>query len=161
MCGLTVAILTSHDTRASRIRDKVAQSLKNISHRGPDASDIKVDGNISLGHCRLSIIDLTNRSNQPMTGLNERYLIVFNGEIYNYQEIRSLIPDWEFKTESDTEVLLAAFHKWGNDCFKQFIGQFAVCIYDKASKKLTVSRDMSGEKPLLIHRNKEEHLPQL
>lgn len=145
MCGFTVCIRKRKD---NHIRDKVTKSLRNLAHRGPDFDNILEMDNITFGHCRLSIIDLSNRSNQPLVSGNSRYVIVFNGEIYNYKEIRSLLSGWDFRTESDTEVLLAAYDLWGDDCFNKFIGQFSVCIFDRNESKVIISRDRMGEKPL-------------
>ena len=155
MCGLTVAVFRDGARDTSAAISKMEKSLRNISHRGPDASKVTSYGAVTLGHCRLSIIDLAERSNQPMSDVDGRYHIVFNGEIYNYREIKSSINDWEFQTSSDTEVILAAYKEWGNSCFSRFIGQFAVCIFDRIENKITVARDMMGEKPLYIHANSD------
>jgi len=82
-------------------------------HRGPDASGTFVNDFVALGHNRLSIIDLDKSSNQPFYSKDEKYILVFNGEIYNYKEIRESLPDYSFKTNSDTEVVLAAYQVWG------------------------------------------------
>ena len=95
-------------------------------HRGPDNTSVWIDKDIQLGHNRLSIIDLSEEANQPFE--NEQYVLVFNGEIYNYLEIRSEIKDYFFKTNSDTEVLLAAYIKWGNKCLSKLNGMFSFII---------------------------------
>ncbi len=153
MCGFTVAIASSHSRIKLDVDSKMKLSLENISHRGPDSSNALTVGEVTLGHCRLSIIDLDERSNQPLTSTDANYHIVFNGEIYNYKDIRRELDSWIFKTNSDTEVLLAAYDKWGVSCFSRFIGQFAVCILDVNKNKLIISRDMMGEKPLYVHSN--------
>ncbi|UKN02078.1 asparagine synthase (glutamine-hydrolyzing) [Paracrocinitomix mangrovi] len=117
-----------------------------IIHRGPDAEGIYTDEFIQLGHRRLSIIDVEERSNQPFE--NERYVLVFNGEIYNYKEIRSSIDNYNFVTDSDTEVILAAYAKWGKQCVSNFNGMFAFAIWDKLERTLFIARDRLGIKPL-------------
>lgn len=116
-------------------------------HRGPDASDVLVLPDISLGHNRLSIIDLSPEANQPMKSADGRYVIVFNGEIYNFQDIKKELGGYPFKTKSDTEVVLAAYNKWGKDCVKRFNGIFAFAIWDTKGKELLFARDHIGVKP--------------
>ncbi len=118
------------------------------AHRGPDGSGIFLDDNISLGHDRLSIIDLSVAAGQPMRR-NGRYSIVFNGEIYNYLELKvELKNSYKFSNQSDTEVILAAYQKWGRDCVKKFNGIFAFAIWDAQEKELFLARDHIGVKPL-------------
>ncbi len=116
-----------------------------LIHRGPDYGSNLTLNNLHLGHRRLSIIDIDPRSNQPFS--NENYVIVFNGEIYNYQEIKKRIPEYNFITNSDTEVIIAAFQKWGLDCLQHFNGMFAFSIYDKQKEELFIARDRMGIKP--------------
>ena len=116
-------------------------------HRGPDGEGSFVDEGVSLGHDRLSIIDLSEQAKQPM--VHERFVIVFNGEIYNFKDLRSdLEGAYSFKTNSDTEVILASYQKWGSDCVKMFNGIFAFAIWDKIKKELFLARDPLGVKPL-------------
>jgi len=119
-------------------------------HRGPDFTGYWVEPNqIALGHNRLSIIDLSAAANQPCVSSDERYHLVFNGEIYNYLELKQKLRfDFEFKTNSDTEVLLAAFIKWGKDCLAELNGMFAFIIWDKKDQSLFAARDRFGVKPL-------------
>jgi asparagine synthase (glutamine-hydrolysing) len=119
------------------------------SHRGPDATGKYFDKNFAaLGHNRLAIIDLSEQSNQPFIDNSGRYVLVFNGEIYNYIEIKaSLQNQYDFKTESDTEVLLAAFITYGTACLEIFNGMFAFAIWDNQEKKLFAARDRFGVKP--------------
>jgi len=151
MCGITVSINFSVLDFA---REKFNKSLALISHRGPDTQNIIDYGIVTLAHARLSIIDLFARSNQPMTSNCGKYAIVFNGEIYNYKKLRYELSDWDFKTESDTEVILASFKKWDINCFEKFIGPFAIVIYDRESQKIIIARDRMGEKPLFCFQNK-------
>ena len=123
-----------------------------IRHRGPDATDVFFDESISLGHDRLSIIDLSTSANQPMKSDDGRYVIVFNGEIYNFQDLKDELSDsYPFKTHGDTEVILAAYIKWGKDCVKRFNGIFAFAIWDSQDKELFLARDHNGIKPLYYH----------
>jgi asparagine synthase (glutamine-hydrolysing) len=127
-------------------------SLDRIAHRGPDGYGIsRYDGAI-LGHRRLSIIDLSDNGKQPMEIL-DRYAITFNGEIYNYLEIKKQLqdPGIKFKSNSDTEVLLFAYLHWGVKCFNMFNGMWALAIWDKQEKTLLLSRDRVGKKPLFYH----------
>ena len=107
-----------------------------LVHRGPDASGYhfcqQAKYTLGLGHRRLSIIDLSPAGNQPMSYANERFWIVFNGEIYNFAEIRNKLAAMghNFLTSSDTEVILHAYHEWGTSCLREFIGMFALVIYD-------------------------------
>lgn len=118
-------------------------------HRGPDATGKYNDGNFAaLGHNRLAIIDLTPQSNQPFLDPSGRYVLVFNGEIYNYIELKAeLHGHYTFKTDSDTEVLLAAFIIYGNQCLQKLNGMFSFAIWDKQDKKLFAARDRFGVKP--------------
>jgi asparagine synthase (glutamine-hydrolysing) len=131
-----------------------------ISHRGPDDfgewwSD---KFNVGLAHRRLSILDLTNSGHQPMSDVTDSYIIVFNGEIYNFKEIRYILINkgYIFKSETDTEVILNSYREWGEDCVKKINGMFAFAIFDKQNHKLFLARDRAGEKPLFIYYNKQE-----
>ena len=128
---------------------KMNQATK---HRGPDDSGIFVADKISLGHNRLSIIDLSSNGAQPMQSVDGNLAIVFNGEIYNYLELKQELENgYDFKTKSDTEVILAAYQRWGSDCVKKFNGIFAFAIWDKAKEELFLSRDHLGIKPLFYY----------
>ncbi|MEN2489826.1 asparagine synthase (glutamine-hydrolyzing) [Flavobacterium sp. B11] len=118
-------------------------------HRGPDTTKkYNDDCFATLGHNRLAIIDLSSQSNQPFIDNSGRYVLVFNGEIYNYIEIRETLKNqYKFKTESDTEVLLAAFIIYGESCLEKFNGMFAFAIWDNQEKKLFAARDRFGVKP--------------
>ncbi|NQU77786.1 asparagine synthase (glutamine-hydrolyzing) [Candidatus Falkowbacteria bacterium] len=129
----------------------IAKMNERVKHRGPDDSGFWADDNLSLGHQRLSIIDLSERGHQPMH--SDKYIIVFNGEIYNYKEIKKELPDYQFKSDSDTEVILAAYEKWGRDCLAKLNGIFAIAIWDKEKKELFLARDRVGVKPLYYYFN--------
>lgn len=143
MCGISG--FYSNDTKFSRQDLEKMSGLMN--HRGPDNTGFYLNGKIGFAHNRLSIIDLSKQANQPMHSHNNRYCIIFNGEIYNYQEIAAeLNQNW--KTHSDTEVILEAFVKWGPDFVEKLNGMFALAIYDKELRTLYLFRDRVGIKPL-------------
>jgi len=129
-------------------RDLLENMKISIKHRGPDDSGSYVDEFVSLGHVRLSILELSNLGHQPMNF--ENYVLVYNGEIYNFEEIRSELESfgYTFKSHSDTEVLLKAYHKWGKKAVEKFRGMFAFAVYDKENKKVVIFRDRVGVKPL-------------
>jgi asparagine synthase (glutamine-hydrolysing) len=121
-----------------------------LSHRGPDARGFLVEGNVALGHRRLSVIDTSEAANQPMEDSTGRYVIVFNGEIYNFIELRSQLAQigYSFKTRSDTEVILEAYKRWHTGCLERFNGMFAFALWDRQEQSLLLARDRIGEKPL-------------
>jgi len=145
MCGI-VGIFGLEGVSAPELR--LADMMRAMDHRGPDAEGQFIAENLVLGHKRLSIIDVQEASNQPFISSDGRYVLVFNGEIYNYKEIRSQLNDFDFRTNSDTEVLLAAWIKWGQKSLQLFNGMFAFAIWDKAEEKLVLVRDRLGIKPL-------------
>ncbi len=120
------------------------------AHRGPNGSAVYCtpDGRVGLGHNRLSIIDLSAAGDQPMASAGGRYWIVFNGEIYNYRELRAELSDYPYRSQSDTEVILAAYHRWGAACLDRFIGMFAFLLWDGQTGQLFAARDRFGVKPL-------------
>lgn len=122
-----------------------------LAHRGPDGRKVSAFPGAALGHCRLSIIDLSERAAQPMPTADGRHVIVFNGEIYNYLELRrELVATHDFRSDSDTEVLLAAWRRWGEACLPRINGMFAFCIYDTAERSAFFARDRFGQKPLFL-----------
>jgi len=138
------------------VNKKILKQMNDsLRHRGPDAEGSYFDDGISLGHRRLSVIDLSENGAQPMTYTHgERTAtIVFNGEIYNYKEIREKLKKvgYKFKSNSDTEVILASYLEWGSDCVSEFNGMWAFCIYDKQKSVLFLSRDRLGQKPLYYY----------
>jgi asparagine synthase (glutamine-hydrolysing) len=142
MCGI-LGILNYQSN------DYFAETLQLISHRGPDSSDIYRDEKILLGHTRLSILDLSSNSNQPMVDSSGRYLIVFNGEIYNFNELKKTISSkYLFKTASDTEVLLNLYIERGAEILEELNGIFSFAIWDKFKQELFLARDRFGTKPL-------------
>jgi asparagine synthase (glutamine-hydrolysing) len=147
MCGISGLYNFNNENISIEVIERMNNSL---SHRGPDAGDVKVFGNVALGHRRLSIIDLSSKANQPMSTEDERYYIVYNGEVYNFLELREELKEIgvEFRTNSDTEVILKAFVIYGYDCFNKFNGMFAITIYDNETKQMHLARDRFGIKPL-------------
>jgi len=144
MCG--IAGIFGYGWDESQLEAMVAA----IRHRGPDSSGIFVDpsGIACLGHRRLSIIDLSDAGSQPLYDETGRYCLVYNGEIYNYLELRQeLRSSYRFKSSTDSEVLLAAYVKWGAACLDKFIGMFSFLIWDKKNKSLFAARDRFGVKP--------------
>ena len=121
--------------------------LQAIAHRGPDASGVFENDNVALGHRRLSIIDLSEQANQPMFSGNDRYVMVYNGEVYNYLEL-AVSENLKLKTTSDSEVILELFSKYGIAAFPKLNGMFAIAIYDKQLKELYLVRDRVGIKPI-------------
>ncbi len=119
-----------------------------LSHRGPDAAGRFVDAGIALGHRRLSIIDLSESANQPMSDAGNRFIITFNGEIYNFGEVRGRLDGYPFRTASDTETILAAYERFGSDCLGMLNGMFAFAIWDRRKRELFLARDRMGVKPL-------------
>jgi asparagine synthase (glutamine-hydrolysing) len=121
-----------------------------IAHRGPDDADVFTHGPVSLGHRRLSILDLTEAGHQPMISSDERFIIVFNGEVYNYIELAQELGKLgsQFRSNTDTEVILEAYRHWGYDCISRFNGMWAFALYDTQTQTIFLSRDRSGIKPL-------------
>lgn len=147
MCGITGFL--SRDKQYSW-PDAVREMANSLLHRGPDAGAIWIDdeGQIALGHRRLSIVDLSAAGSQPMRSACGRYVIAFNGEIYNHNAMREEI-EGPWRGHSDTETLLAAFAKWGiEETLKRSVGMFAIALWDTADKRLYLIRDRMGEKPL-------------
>jgi asparagine synthase (glutamine-hydrolysing) len=118
-----------------------------LSHRGPDDEGQWIDGHVALGHRRLSIIDLSAAGHQPMVSACGRYVMVYNGEVYNFQSLRQSI-DYPYQSNTDSEVILAAWVRYGKEAVKQFEGMFAIAVWDKQEQVLTLVRDRMGVKPL-------------
>ncbi len=155
MCGIFGVL--SLDKTNSPSEEIAYQPLKKMQHRGPDALIVrKITDQLVFGHARLSILDLGEQSNQPFE--YEHLSIVFNGEIYNYIELREelLKMGFSFRTQGDTEVVLAAYLAWGESCLSKFNGMWAFAIYDKKSDALFCSRDRFGVKPFLYHCSESE-----
>lgn len=123
-----------------------------MQHRGPNAEGVFYDQDVVLSHCRLSILDTTAAGTQPMSNSDETIHIVFNGEIYNYRELRDrYLTDYSFKSGTDTEVLLYLYEEMGTECLDHLRGMFAFGIWDETDSKLVLARDRLGQKPLFYH----------
>ncbi len=136
----------------------IEEARDSIRHRGPDDAGIYYapEEGVSFGHRRLSIIDLTSAGHQPFHSNNDQYIVTFNGEIYNYLELKQELKDvYEFKTNTDTEVLLAAYQHWGEACLNKFNGMFSFAIWDREKKKLFCARDRVGIKPFYYTYNND------
>src|SRR5687768_46423 len=116
-------------------KEAIRKMTASIHHRGPDSEGFFETNIVALGHKRLSIIDLSDASVQPMVDCTGRFVIVFNGEIYNYVKLRKLLSDYPYRTNGDTEVILAAYSKWGADCVKELSGMFAFAIWDNRNNE--------------------------
>ena len=154
MCGIAGFWNLNHEPVSQGMLERFTDA---IAHRGPDGNGFYVDSDASLGlgHRRLAILDTTDTGRQPMAYGNGRYWITYNGEIYNFLELRDELQQhgYEFFTESDTEVIMAAYDKWGEDCQLRFNGMWAFAIWDQQEKQLFISRDRFGVKPLLYFYN--------
>lgn len=148
MCGIS-GLINFDNIKVNDV-DAVKRINDAITHRGPDAEGIYKNDSIIFAHRRLSIIDLSDQSNQPMHDDTGNICLVFNGEIYNFQDLREeLEQHYTFKTDhSDTETIIYAYRKWGIDCLKRFIGMFAFALYDKNINKVFLCRDRLGKKPI-------------
>lgn len=147
MCGIAGFIGKDKDKK------KILKNMcDRIKHRGPDAQGYYVKGDVALGQRRLSIIDIEG-GKQPMFSKDEKLVVVFNGEIYNYQELKSELSDYPFQTNSDTEVLLYGYKKWGSELPKHLRGMFAFALYDIEDKTLFCARDPFGIKPFYYYQN--------
>ena len=148
MCGICGFV-----SRRSIKKSKLKEMNDTMYHRGPNDSGEEIfplenDYYLGLAQRRLSILDLSVLGHQPMNSNNGRVSVVFNGEIYNFEDLKKELGDYEFKSNCDTEVILAAYLKWGIDCVRKFNGMFAIALYDRQSSKLFLVRDRIGKKPL-------------
>ncbi|MFA6392457.1 MAG: asparagine synthase (glutamine-hydrolyzing), partial [Patescibacteria group bacterium] len=146
MCGIVGVI--NLDQKSVDKKD-IERMTRIIKHRGPDDEGCFIDKNIGLGHCRLSIIDLSSAGHQPMSNKDGSIWIIFNGEIYNYLELRKELEKrgHSFQSDTDTEVIICAYKEWGEKCLEKFNGMWAFAIWDKNKKELFCSRDRFGIKP--------------
>jgi asparagine synthase (glutamine-hydrolysing) len=152
MCGICGAFGTNWNSQ------QLQAMIDRQRHRGPDARGLYLDParSAGLGHNRLSIIDLSDAGRQPMSDLSGRYWIVFNGEIYNYLELRQQLDgDYRFRTRTDTEVLLAAYQQWGEGCLDRLAGMFSFLIWDEKEQRLFAARDRFGVKPLYYYQDQD------
>src|SRR5690242_13352721 len=155
MCGIAGFIRARTDLHTDELAERAAQMADAIAHRGPDDRGVWADANagVALAHRRLSVIDLSSEGHQPMESATRRYLLVYNGEVYNYADVRRELegtgaaPRW--RGHSDTEAMLAAIETWGIDgALARFNGMFAFAVWDRLERTLHLARDRMGEKPL-------------
>ncbi|MBI1325978.1 asparagine synthase (glutamine-hydrolyzing) [bacterium] len=153
MCGIAGIVTTSQDRPISGYHDILRRMCGIMAHRGPDGEGFWSDDQAVLGHRRLAIIDLTESGRQPMTNEDGTLWITFNGEIYNFQELRDelIAHGHVFRSQCDTEAILHAYEQWGEDCVNRFRGMFAFAIWDTRAKRLIAIRDRRGKKPFFYH----------
>ena len=159
MCG--IAGIYSNASGAPVSTDELQRMLGTMPYRGPDAQGVVLpNAGVGIGHLRLSILDLSEGGNQPFVSPDDRYFLTFNGEIFNYVELRSELGalGHRFRTSCDTEVLLAAYAQWGTDCSSRFNGMWAFAIYDAREDTLFCSRDRFGAKPLYYAQSRQRLL---
>ena len=155
MCGITGIIDCIENIET--LKKSIPKMTESLRHRGPNAQAhrvISIDNtSIALGHTRLSILDLSDKANQPMVSKDGNTIIIHNGEVYNFAEIKITLEQkgYQFMTNSDTEVILYAYREWGPSCVNHFRGMFAFAILDIKHKKLLLFRDRAGVKPLYIY----------
>ena len=156
MCGIVGGYWRKPD---SKLQSRLQSALVQLEHRGPDDAGFELtennEGTVALGHTRLSIIDLSSAGHQPMLSADKRFVLIFNGEIYNYRELRIELSNLgcKFVTQTDTEVLLQAWIVWGASCLQRFIGMFAFVVHDRKQHTLTCVRDAFGIKPFFYSCN--------
>ncbi len=151
MCGIAGILNREEPVTEEQIR----QMTDSMSHRGPDSEGFFLDRELAFGHRRLSIIDLSDAANQPFEDASGRYVIVFNGEIYNYAEIKPALSGYPFRTHGDTEVILAGYIQWGADCLSRLRGMYTIVIWDKQERDLFIARDRLGVKPLYFYQDEK------
>lgn len=158
MCGITGALAFTEAGRT--FLDRTQDAVNRLKQRGPDGNGIFRNENIALGHTRLSIIDITDAAAQPFTDASGRYTIVFNGEIFNFKELKKELEETgtTFRSGSDTEVLLHLFINEGTECYKKLNGFFAFALYDNQKDELFLARDRFGVKPLFWYRDDDKFI---
>jgi asparagine synthase (glutamine-hydrolysing) len=157
MCGIC-GVVNFDKTNASE--HLLSLMIRAMKHRGPDDEGLFIEEDIGLGFVRLSILDLSKEGHQPMVSNDNNYVLVFNGEIYNYLEIRQelIVKGYSFRSETDSEVLLNAYIEWGYDFLNRLNGMFAFAIFNRKSKELFCARDRFGIKPFYYKKTKEQFL---
>jgi len=149
MCGIC-GIINFNKEKINR--EKISSMVKMMKHRGPNDDGIYQYNNFALGSTRLSILDLSNDGHMPMFSNDKRFVIVYNGEIYNHIELKNELSSfYKFKSKSDTEVVLAAYQKWGKKSLEKFNGMFSFVIYDHYKKTFFAARDRYGIKPFYYY----------
>lgn len=156
MCG--IAGIINFNNKPVK-EENIRLMMQKMKHRGPDDEGVFINNNVGLGFVRLSILDLSSAGHQPMFSHDERYVIIYNGEVYNYIEIRDELKSiYKFRTRTDTEVILAAYQEWGEKCLDRFNGMFSFVIYDTIKKEIFGARDRYGIKPFYYYIDKEKFI---
>ncbi len=159
MCGI-VGFITNR--KFNELRQELPHAASMLNNRGPDDSGLffEESAGVGLGHRRLSIIDLSSAGRQPMASDDGKLNIVYNGEVYNFHEIRKelLLHGYNFRSDTDTEVVLKAYQQWGRECLHKFVGMFALAIWDSGEKTLFLARDRMGIKPIYYYYNGDTFL---
>ena len=155
MCGI-VGIISKTKIEKELTKDIIEKMNNTLIHRGPDGEGYYYEDNFVFAHRRLAIVDLSDAGKQPMEYIN-RYIITYNGEIYNYIELKKELEThgYKFKSHTDTEVIMASYDFWGIECLNKFNGMWAFVIYDKQKEKFFISRDRFGKKPLYYYKDDE------
>jgi len=158
MCGIAGILNTNHAGVLSHNMERIEKMLGFMKSRGPDSSGVDLRGNYILGHRRLKVIDLSDAASQPMTDNELGLSLVFNGAIYNYQELRSELSSkgYRFSTSGDTEVIIKAYHCWGPEFLNRLNGMFAICLVEHESGRALLARDRLGIKPLYYSQANQE-----
>ena len=143
MCGITGLVRLNGKSVSPVILKRMTDA---IQHRGPDGEGQWIEKNVGIGHRRLSIIDLSPAGHQPMVSADHRYVLTYNGEIYNYRELRAELEaeGFWFRSQTDSEVVLYALAKWGTDALLKFNGMFALALWDRKEQTLLIARDRYG-----------------
>ena len=149
MCGITGLIHLDNSPVSSAV---VQSMIDALIHRGPDDEGQWIENNVGMGHRRLSIIDLSPAGRQPMVSANDRYILSYNGEVYNFRELRNELESkgYKFRSQTDSEVVLNALAEWGTQALIRFNGMFALAFWDRQERTLLLARDRYGIKPLYI-----------
>jgi len=157
MCGISGIINFNNKPVQENL---VLEMMKTMKHRGPDDEGVFIDNNVGVGFVRLSIIDLSSSGHQPMFDETGRFMIIHNGEVYNYIELRSELikKGYHFKSNTDSEVILKSYIEWGEDCLHKFNGMWSFVIYDKKTKEIFISRDRYGIKPFYYYSDKNKFI---
>lgn len=151
MCGIVGVYCSEAELPERELKNSLKKMSDQIIHRGPDGSGVLVHGRVGFAHRRLSIIDLNERAAQPMVTADQRFMTTFNGEIYNFRDLRRELEGYGhvFRTKSDTEVLLHGYRQWGQDLPGKLRGMFAFAVWDKEKQEMFLARDRFGKKPLV------------
>lgn len=154
MCGIT-GIFCFSERAAQQSLHQTATALHTLRRRGPDSAGSYQTEHLAIAQARLAIIDTSDAANQPFADPTGRYQMVFNGEIFNFQELKQQLPPYQYRTHSDTEVLLYAYIHWGEKMLERLNGFFTIAIYDTLQHELFLARDRYGVKPLLLYQDEE------